>query len=199
MCIGDAIRRYKTNRIYEPDDQLFVYFTGHGHYDEDAGAGLLVQKESLLPEDDYSSSTYILQGIFRKRLSGIGVNHLLLVVDACFSGSIDEAVDAVESKKETIQNLPQGSSDEEFIERLLAFKTHQFVTSGDRDYVQAGNPGEHSPFASQFLAALNAKNEGHPFLTLSDIAPVIKRAPTPPRFGSWDSDRGRGDFIFFLH
>ncbi len=199
ICIDDAIQRYQATHEYEPDDQLFVFFSGHGYYNEQINAGFLVIKESLLPEDDPDNNTCVVQCFFRRRLTGIGSPHLLLVVDACFSGLIDDAVDAIASKDEPNQTLPRGNSDEEFLERILGFKTRLFITSGDKEYVPAGNPGEHSPFASQLLLALDQKNEGHSFVTLSDIAPIIKRAPIPPRFGSWEGDRGRGDFVLFFH
>jgi uncharacterized caspase-like protein len=200
-CIDDAVKRYAA-KDYKPDSQLFVFFAGHGVYLDNVKTGFIIAKDSRAEDDDLFGRTFTSHGLFRRMIGSIKCKHILLIMDACQSGTIDDGSNAqdVEPDSACDANVPEGNTEADLIGRLLSCKTRQFVTSGDKEYVPDGEPGKHSPFASQLLQALAKDSGGHQFVSLNEIYPVIQRVPRIlPRRGYWGGDRGRGDFLFFLH
>jgi hypothetical protein len=201
-CIDDAINRYARIQ-YAPDSQLLVFFAGHGVYLDNVNTGFIIAKDSRSLDEDIFGRSFLSHGLFRRMVGSIKCKHILLVMDACQSGTIDDGSSAQEPEAESAcddANLPEGNTDREFAARLLSCKTRQFVTSGDKEYVPDGEPGRHSPFASQLLQALAQDGGGHEFVSLNNIYPIIQRVPKIlPRRGYWGGDRGRSDFLFFLH
>jgi len=201
-CIDDAVKRYAV-KSYQPDSQLFVFFAGHGVYLDNVKTGFIIAKDSRSVDDDLFGRTFTSHGLFRRMIGSIKCKHILLVMDACQSGTIDEGSSPQDAETESTcddTGTFRGDTDSDLAARLLSCRTRQFVTSGDKEYVPDGEKGKHSPFASQLLQALAKDSSGTSFLSLNDIYPIIQRVPgILPRRGYWGGDRGRSDFLFFLH
>ncbi|MEQ9442024.1 MAG: caspase family protein [Cyclobacteriaceae bacterium] len=71
------------DRIGE-NDNLLIFFAGHGHWNKDARTGFWIPSDAI--EGDHS--TYVRTGTVREFVSEIPSQHTLLIVDACYSGSI---------------------------------------------------------------------------------------------------------------
>ena len=54
--VFNKLRSY-AQRNYKPQDQLFIFFAGHGQYDETFGEGYIVAKNSL--QNDQAKTSYI--------------------------------------------------------------------------------------------------------------------------------------------
>ena len=78
--IQDAFRKYI--QILKLDDNLIIFYSGHGDYDKDSDIGYWVPFEAK----DYSSSISN-QTIF-KYLENIKCTHIFIISDSCFSNSI---------------------------------------------------------------------------------------------------------------
>lgn len=71
-------------RRWGPTDQLFIFFTGHGHKTDD-GTGYLIPANA-----GSSVKTYYKMEDLRDQIDGIGCNNISLLIDACFAASFLE-------------------------------------------------------------------------------------------------------------
>ena len=85
-----ALKRYKSKSDYRGDDQLFIFFAGHGTFVQDFREGYLIAKNSI--KDDSDASTYLSHSQLRNIIDQIPCKHIFVVIDACFSGTFDERI-----------------------------------------------------------------------------------------------------------
>lgn len=187
--IFDAIRKYKNQLKYAADDQLLVFLAGHGTYIEDFRDGYIIAKDSL--KDDANASTYVSYSQLRHIIDQIPNNHILLVIDACFGGTFDEWI----SRKQHHYQYPDATN-AEFIDRKMRIRTRRLITSGGKQYVSDGRPGEHSPFVNRLLKALDTRGGSSGVLTIADITPFIQRLDPEPVIGDWGGNERRSEFLF---
>lgn len=191
--IDDILLKLKeyAGKYYNKNDQLFVFFAGHGHYDELLGDGYIVGTESLV--NDPTNKTYLSYSILARALNNIPANHIFLTMDVCFGGTFDSKLASGDRGGGDIYSEV---SREEFVARRLKYKTRKFLTSGGVQYVPDGRPGEHSPFTKRFIAALRSQGGDDRILTLSDILDNVSRVNPQPHFGEFGSNEAGSDFIF---
>ncbi len=184
------ISEYNTRR-FRPQDQLFVFFAGHGTYDENLKEGFVAAKNSL--RNDRGRTTYIPHSILRQRLDNIKCEHIFLVMDVCFGGTFDPVL----AKSRGLDPYVE-QTDQQVLVRKLSTPTRKFLTSGSKEYVSDGIPGKHSPFAAQFIKALKETGgKGGRLLTLYDLIGYFDRLSSVPRFGKFsDKDDTASDFVF---
>jgi len=189
--IYEKISEYNAKR-FNPQDQLLVFFAGHGIYDENLSEGFVAARNSLA--NDKGRSTYIPHSILRQRLDNIKCEHIFLVMDVCFGGTLDPEF----AKNRSTEN--GDTSDTDLLIRKLSQKTRKFLTSGSKEYVSDGVPGKHSPFASLFIQALKESGgKGNRIMTLYDLYPYFQRMKTQPRFGKFsEKDESTSDFVFVV-
>lgn len=183
---------------YNNNDQLLIFFAGHGYYEErnNIGMGYLVASDTLPPEADRGKSSYISHGDLRERIENIGCEHIFLMVDACFSGAFDSRVDQFNRARGT-NRIPDDVTKKQFIKQSLAYKTRWYLTSGGKEYVSDGHPNQHSPFTRQVLDALRSAGGGkHGILTLADIGRYVQKASPQPRAGEFGSNAPGSNFLF---
>ncbi len=177
-------------QAFGPNDELLVFVAGHGTYDDIENTGYLVARDSKRTDplhDSYLSETQLLNV-----LSGIKCRHVLVVIDACFSGAI--AMRGGDPKTDI--KYPAGGK----LDALLKKKDLRsllFLTSGGKQYVPDGRPGYHSPFAFQFIRALKS-GAGDPegivtFLDIIGFADQVQGAPQP-RYGWFPGADPSSDF-----
>lgn len=68
-------------------DNLLVFYAGHGQYDKDVDQGYWLPSSASLAD----RSEWISNGDIRDHIKAIKAKHVLLMVDACFAGSVFEA------------------------------------------------------------------------------------------------------------
>jgi len=184
------IREYGEKK-YQPLDQFFIFFAGHGTYDQTFGEGFVVAKESLL--NDEAKTTYLSHNRLRSIVNNIPCEHIFLAMDVCFGGTFDQAL---ASSRGADDEVYKEQNQTEFITRKLTYKTRKFLTSGGKTYVSDGIPGKHSPFAKNFIDALRSRGGRDGILTLPEIFTYVEKLKIQPRFGEFGDNAPGSDFIF---
>lgn len=170
----------KLNKLVAKEDNLIVYFSGHGHYDEDQKSGFWIPVNARQGGD--FEHEYLDTSIIANRLKAIDSLHTYLIIDACFSG--------------TMVRKPKGAPKSE------KYKSRRIFTSGRAEVVNDGPVGGNSPFAKGMLLTLE-KNDA-PFLKASDfmsdvINYVENQARQIPDIGIlFDAGDEGGELVFRL-
>jgi hypothetical protein len=182
------IKEY-SKRNYKPQDQLFIFFAGHGVFDEDFGEGYVVAKNSV--ESDKAKTSYISHSNLKSYVNNIPNEHILLTLDVCFGGTLDPKI------ARTRGSASYEMNDNEFLARKLSKKTRRYLTSGGKEYVSDGLRGKHSPFAAQLLEALKTRGGEDGILTLSEMIPHLEKIRLhEPRAGEFGDNENGSDFVF---
>ncbi len=133
-----------------PQDNLLVYYSGHGYFDQLLNEGYWVPVEAHTNSNgDYISNTEIL-----KIINNINSQHTFLVADACFSGSL-------------FSETTRGYS-----ENVEKYKSRWGLVSGRLEVVSDGALGDNSPFAKSFIGYLK-QNEKSKF-AVSELIQYVK-------------------------
>jgi hypothetical protein len=184
------LKEYAT-RKYRPQDQLLIFIAGHGQFDESFGEGYLVTKGSI--RDDPAKTTYIAHSTLRTYINNIPCDHILLVMDVCFSGTFDPVIAASRG-----DDVYSEINDSELLVRKLSKVTRRYLTSGGKEYVSDGIPGKHSPFAQRFLEVLRSRGGEDRIVTLTEMYPTMQRLKTLPRTGEFGKNEKDSDFVFVV-
>nr|HMQ64449.1 SUMF1/EgtB/PvdO family nonheme iron enzyme [Flavilitoribacter sp.] len=169
-------------RTVKPQDNLVIYFSGHGRYDPDLG-GNWVPVEAGAGDDDWTD--YLSNDFVKSYLSRINSFHTFLIADSCFSGAL-----FIDKTKEKF------SGDRRDDER-----SRWGLTSGKKEIVSDGNPGEHSPFAVALLDVLERADRPPGVMHICDLVleKVIANSMQSP-MGSPLAVQGHqgGQMVFYL-
>ena len=172
---------------YKPQDQLFIFFAGHGQYDDVFGEGYVVARNSI--QNDPSKNSYISHNRIRGNINNSPCEHIFLVMDVCFGGTFDPELAAS-------RGISEDANDREYLVKKLSKKTRKYLTSGSKEYVSDGVVGQHSPFALKFIEALKSNGEEDRILILDEIRLYMERLKTTPRFDGFGNDEKGSDFVF---
>ena len=177
-AIANAFENY-LNLVTE-DDNLILYFSGHGSYYPKTKRGYWLTAESKSGDKSsfYSNSEVI------DFIAALKVKHFFGIVDACFSGAffIDRNASPLLSRRYRIPS------------RWL-------LTSGRLEPVSDGSLGDHSPFAKVLLTQL--KYQEKPYLWGSELCNNVldaftykKEKQLPRGQPLQDMEHQGGDFAF---
>lgn len=168
------------------DDNLLIYFAGHGYYKRNTRTGFIV------PVDGKTSriSTLIFNSQIRDYIFGMAVHHLFLLVDSCFSGelilrSTDDEVNKMEAS---------------YAQKANAFPSRWGLAAGLIEKVSDGLVGDHSPFANSLISFLT-RYPGDQF-AVSELIQHVKKTTTynasqTPTGGVLKNTKDQGgEFIF---
>ncbi len=167
-----------SNKI-KPEDNLLIFYAGHGYYDEAHLQGYWYPADAVLKRRD----TWISNADLIDYITAIKSKHTLLISDACFSGSI--------FKTRAIDMAPKD------IQELYKLPSRKAMTSGAMKEVP-----DKSVFIEYLVKRLNQNTDN--FLPAEQLfasfkAAVINNSPNGqvPQFGEIREagDEG-GDFIF---
>ncbi|PLX19420.1 MAG: hypothetical protein C0597_05215 [Marinilabiliales bacterium] len=187
----EKIREY-AKLEYSPNDNLLIFFAGHGIYDEVFKEGYVISRDSK--SDDVAKTSYLSHSNLRTMINNIPCDHVFLVMDVCFGGTFDPLV----ASKSRGSDLYAEVTNEEFIARKKKYKTRLYLTSGGKEYVPDGRPGHHSPFARKFLEALRNYGGHDGILTVNEIIQYVEKVEPQPRFGEFGDNEPGSDFILLV-
>lgn len=165
------------------NDNLFIYFSGHGM--EVGNEGYWVPADASTND----RATLIANNEIKIALSKSVVKHALVMVDACFSGTI--------FKSGNTSFLSEQS--ESYYDEMYDIPSRQAITAGGLEPVLDGT-GEHSTFAKFVIK--NLKKNQKPHMDANELfqrikAPVQANSPNIPRFGHiQNTNHEGGQFIF---
>ena len=185
------LREYAEKK-YKPLDQLFIFFAGHGQFDQTFGEGFVVTKESQL--HDEAKTTYLSHNRLRSIINNIPCEHILLAMDVCFGGTFDQAI----AHRGLDDEVYKEASQAEMVTRKLSYKTRRYLTSGGKEYVPDGRPGMNSPFARKMLEALRSRGGKDMILSMGEISTYIESLKPQPRSGEFGDNAPGSDFIFVI-
>jgi uncharacterized caspase-like protein len=125
------------------DDNLLIYYAGHGWYDEAARVGYWMPIDAR-PNDP---SNWIPNSHVVSSLRAMDAKSVLVVADSCFSGTLTRGIRA------------QQRAGPEYLVRMAKRRSRTAISSGGFEPVEDGGRDGHSVFANAFLSALR-DNEG---------------------------------------
>ncbi|MEM7660316.1 MAG: caspase family protein [Bacteroidota bacterium] len=114
----------------QPEDNLLIYYAGHGFYDQGADLGYWVPVNARLKK----VPDFIRNSTIHDYLRAIDTKHTLLIADACYSGSLFATYRSSLLRED--------------------MKSRWAFTSGDIEKVFDGEPGKNSPFARYLIRYL---------------------------------------------
>jgi uncharacterized caspase-like protein len=178
---------------YEPTDQVLIFFAGHGYFDERSQMGMLVASDSRSLATDRFQESYVDFARLQGFIDAIPAEHVLLMLDVCFGGAFSGRIGESGLRGDPMyENL----SRDELVARKLRYRTRWYVTSGGREYVPDGRPGQHSPFARRVIDALRRRGGDDGILTLAELTSAIETIRPEPRVGAFGSNEPGSDFLF---
>ncbi|MGQ0764852.1 MAG: caspase family protein [Gemmatimonadota bacterium] len=180
-------------RATSADDWSLVFIAAHGYFDDDRSQGYLVFRDSRPRDSDVSRSSYLSLTELRGIVEGFRAGHVLLVIDACYAGTIDPDIRFGTDRSERTTSGDITSS----LLRRSQYKSRIYLTSGGKEYVPDGRPGAHSPFAASLLGALREASSDGRALTFSQIVGYMaERGLEPlPRHNVFRGHEPGGDFV----
>jgi len=178
---------------FQPNDQLLIFFAGHGQFDETFGEGYVVAKDSRL--DDEAKSSYLSYATLRTYINNMQSKHILLMMDVCFGGTFDPQLASKNLRGTDTPVKPNDDEIEAFINRKLQAKTRRYITSGGKEYVSDGSPGQHSPFVRKFLEALRSYGGKDKVMTLAEVLTYLETITPHPHHGEFGSNEPGSDFL----
>ncbi|MGQ0642726.1 MAG: caspase family protein [Gemmatimonadaceae bacterium] len=192
---SDVIRQIVAHgrRAAGDDDWSLIFIAAHGYFDEERSQGYLVFKDSKPRNEDVGRSSYLSLTELRGIVEGFRGGHVLLVIDACYAGTIDPDIrfGTDRAARATQREM------EESLLRRAQYKSRIYLTSGGKEYVPDGRPGVHSPFAGAFLGALRQASNDGAALTFNQIVGHMAAAAVQPlpRHNNFRGHEPGGDFL----
>lgn len=161
-------------------DNLVIYFSGHGHYDEDTKSGFWIPVNAHTDED--SEDEFLNTAVIVDRLRAIDSLHTFLIIDACFSGTL----------MIQLKSAP----------RAERYRSRRVLTSGRAEVVSDGPKGGNSPFARGIINSLTLNTDQHLRASqlIIDVKEYVEKEAqqTPLDAVLLNSDDQGGDFVFHL-
>jgi hypothetical protein len=168
----------RLNRVITEDDNLLVFYAGHGYWDSQDEVGY------WLPSDSKKANTanWMRNTTIRDYLRTVKTKHTILIADACFSGGIFKTRKAFSDAPKSIQ-------------KLYEFPSRKAMTSGSLKEV---------PDKSVFLLYLDKRlsENTQPYISAEELfssfkIAVLNNSPNVPQYGEIkDTGDEGGDFIF---
>ena len=162
------------------DDNLLIFYAGHGYWDEDLQQGYWLPRDARQGDQ----AEWISNSDIRDQIRGMKTQHTLLISDACFSGGIFKTRDAFIKPDISIQ-------------KVYAMPSRKGLTSGNLKTV----PNK-SVFVEYLVKRLETNED--PYLYSEKLYVNLRDAVTnnspnnqTPLFGGINgSGNEGGDFIF---
>ncbi len=168
------------SKIIEQEDNLLIYFSGHGEYDTNLEEG------SWIPFNGKAGAswTYIDFSRVLKYIKAIKSKHTFVIADSCYSGTL----------------FTDRSKRSNITPRDFYIPSRYLLTAGRNTVVSDGKPGDNSPFADNLLWFLkNTKELQFSAATLCEKVKtgVSNNVAQIPRYGSIHGIGDRGGMFYF--
>jgi len=184
--IFNKLQEYRKKQ-FDDNDQLLIFFSGHGTFSEETMEGFFVPKDGK--QIDEFQETYLVYSRLENIINTIPCKHILLSLDACYSGTFDEEI----AQSRGVMKRP-GEEDnklERFVLRELAVTSRFYLTSGGKERTP-----DRSSFAMKFLEALEMYRDRNQIISFYDLVGVLEQASPRPRYGQFGDHENQGNFLF---
>ena len=185
-AVLEVLDRY-AQKEYAPEDQLFIFFAGHGYFNEGFKIGYLVGQDTQLPDDSGRLLSYLSHSHFRDIIDRMACEHIFLVMDTCYSGTFDEQLAMRGREQDAFRSLSQ-----EDVARISTYTTRWYLTSGANERVP-----DYSLFVRALLDGLRSKGGRDNVLTIKEILTYFEDISNPtPCFDEFGRNERGSDFLF---
>ena len=176
---------------FQEDAQLFVFFSGHGTFWDFNLKGYFVP---FLPSGTRAAyESYIDLTDIGNSVAGFPCNHILLAIDACYAGTIDQAI-AFRDGDYARPGASSAVEKQRIVSTQLLHKSRLLLTSGGK--VRTPDGVNNSPFSGAIIGALrDAYTRGDGLLMYSDLLARLKRVNPLPHEGVLPG-HASGGFVF---
>lgn len=168
---------------FDPQDQLLIYFAGHGSIDDATGEGYLVCKNSLNLRNEHS--TYIAYDVIKSIVNNIPAQHILMVMDAV-KGHGQMLTSLFE------QAEPPPTEDEGISPQV---RTRIAILSGSPKYMQGPAYNAGSYLSKAFTTYLR-KSEQTAYPSWGDLLKEFKDVDPTPLYLEFGDHSPDNKFIF---
>jgi hypothetical protein len=172
-------------QVLKSDDNLLIYYAGHGWLDEDEDRGYWLPVDADQSDDVF----WIPNGSITSKTRAMEAKHVMVIADSCYSGKL-------------VRGIHVNSSTPNYLQKLATRRARVVLTSGGIEPVSdAGGRDEHSVFASALLDALNENTgvlEGHQLFTLIRRPVAVNSDQIPEYSDIRKAGHDGGDFLFIL-
>jgi uncharacterized caspase-like protein len=181
-----AITYYRHN--IDQNDNLLVYYAGHGHFDREADRAYWLPIDARREE----SANWISADDITSNIRAVQARHILIVSDSCYSGTVLRGLGLAAT---------ESTERDRFLQKMLTGKSRTLMASGGNEPVSDGGGDGHSVFARVFLTGLNQMEKSS--FTASELfrdfvqERVAGRASQTPEYNPLrNSGHESGDFVF---
>lgn len=193
--VYETLDEYQNKRKFEPNDQLLIFFAGHGTYkSKPDDMGYIIAKnsrrEGVVPIRDYMSFSNLATAV-----NGISCQHILLILDVCQGGYFGQV--GKRGNDENSGDYRKITADE-LIAKVIGRKSRKYITSAGMEYAADGSR-RNSPFAYRLLEILrkDSLKDENGVLTFDEIASGVKNiAGQTPFSGEFLDNEPGSDFFF---
>jgi len=147
---------FELRRRLVSEDQLIVYYAGHGENDPDLGA-------YWVPVDGQASAdyTWIAADEITREMKRMNPQAILIIADSCYAGGLSR------SSKD---DVPASEARTRFLNKAAGLKSRHLIASGGEEPVEDAGGQGHSVFARALITALSTIRE--PAFTASELLEV---------------------------
>jgi len=150
--------------IVEPNDNVLIYYAGHGHLEEDKNRGYWIPSDAL----GNDNSTYLRNSTIRDEINILAerTKHTLVISDSCFSGALMRA---------GTRGQQEDTTKKGYYQKVANKKSVQVLSAGGKEFVDDSyrNSG-HSPFTYFLINEL--KHNSKALLSLTELATNVSIA-----------------------
>ena len=125
-----VIRNGYENYAYDPEGQLLIFLSGHGSYDDFSKTGYFLPADCQSNDLDATSFSY---DKWQRYINNLNCKHVLVIIDACFSGTFDEDVRMRGSSGRDFGRPNEYSDNEKLLEEHQRRATRLFLSSGAKE------------------------------------------------------------------
>ncbi len=174
---------------YADDEQLLIYFSGHGEFvpypnNPEEGKGYFIPRDGK-KNDPYRQS-YLSYLEVLPDIDNIPCRHILLVVDACYSGSL------LKTRSEFNRPVQLPAAQMLFAD-VMPYAARLAITSGGKERTPDGQ--YRSPMTDKLLTAFAGNGGPNGVLTFYQLYSFLDLQPRP-RTGSFGGNDPNSDFLF---
>ncbi len=172
------------------EDNLLIYYAGHGILDEDADEGFWLAADAT----PNNTLNWIPNHTITSTLKAMQAKHILVVADSCYSGKLVRGMQTVFFQKSGMEKP------KDYYLSMARKKARTVMSSGGLEPVMdSDGQSGHSVFAATFMAILNRNNtilDGtHLFAQLR--RPVMVNSDQTPQYSDIrKAGHDGGDFLF---
>jgi len=192
--VFNTLLEYQEKRKFEPNDQLLVFFAGHGTFKpKPDDMGYIIARDSA--RNGVPLRIYLSFSDLAKMVNSIDCHHILLILDVCQGGYFGQV--GRREGGETSGDYRKISADE-LISKVIGRKSRKYITSAGMEYASDGSR-RNSPFAYRLLEILrkDALKDENGLLTFDEIAAGVKNiAGQTPFSGEFLDNEPGSDFFF---